>query len=96
MKHNNSYIYPKTVRTDIDGKRHYDIDGGKWKLPSVTTILSATQSAENRESLPNWRKRYGDAQDIGKIYIRTVLSRSNRSRPTSSQYGSTSYPKRIM
>jgi len=28
MKHNNSYIYPKTVRTDIDGKRHYDIDGG--------------------------------------------------------------------
>ena len=51
MKHNNSYIYPKTVRTDIDGKRHYDIDGGKWKLPSVTTILSATQSAEKRESV---------------------------------------------
>ena len=55
MKHNNAYIYPKTVRTTIDGKRHYDINGGKWKLPSVTTILSATQSAEKRESLANWR-----------------------------------------
>ena len=53
MKHNNSYIYPKTVRTTIEGKRHYDIDGGKYKLPSVTTILSATQSAEKRESLQN-------------------------------------------
>ena len=60
MKHNNSYTYPKTVRTDIGGKRHYDIDGGKWKLPSVTTILSATQSAEKRESLANWRKREGE------------------------------------
>ena len=60
MKHNNSYIYPKTVRTTIDGKRHYDINGGKWKLPSVTTILSATQSAEKRESLANWRKREGE------------------------------------
>ena len=60
MKHNNAYIYPKTVRTTIDGKRHYDINGGKWKLPSVTTILSATQSAEKRESLANWRKREGE------------------------------------
>ena len=60
MKHNNSYVYPKTVRTDIDGKRHYDIDGGKWKLPSVTTILSATQSAEKRESLQRWREREGE------------------------------------
>ena len=50
MKYNNSYVYPKTVRTEIDGKRHYDIDGGKWKSPSVTTILSATQTAEKRES----------------------------------------------
>ena len=59
MKHNNKYIYPKTVRTTIDGKRHYDIDSGKYKLPSVTTILSATQSAEKRESLQRWRDRIG-------------------------------------
>ena len=66
MKHNNSYIYPKTVRTTIDGKRHYDINGGKWKLPSVTTILSATQSAEKRESLERWRKREG-AENAARI-----------------------------
>ena len=60
MKHNKSYIYPKTVRTTIDGKRHYDINNGKWKLPSVTTILNATQSAEKRESLQRWREREGE------------------------------------
>ena len=60
MKHNNSYIYPKTVRTTIDGKRHYDINNGKWKLPSVTTILNATQSDEKRESLQRWREREGE------------------------------------
>ena len=60
MKHNNQYIYPKTVRTTIDGKRHYDIDGGKWKLPSVTTILSATQPLEKREKLAQWRQREGE------------------------------------
>ena len=49
MKHNNCYIYPKTVREAIDGVRHYDT--GKEKLPSVTTILSATQSEEKKKSL---------------------------------------------
>ena len=66
MKHNNQYIYPKTVRTMIDGKRHYDINGGKWKLPSVTTILSDTQSAEKRESLERWRQREG-AENAARI-----------------------------
>ena len=54
MKHNNCYVYPKTVREAIDG-RHYDIDGDK--LPSVTTILSATQSDEKKASLAAWRGR---------------------------------------
>ena len=66
MKHNNAYIYPKTVRKEIDGKRHYDIDNGKWKLPSVTTILSATQSFEKRESLRKWREREG-AENAARI-----------------------------
>ncbi len=26
MKHNNKYIYPKTVRETIEGKRHYNIN----------------------------------------------------------------------
>ena len=60
MKHNKKFIYPKCVRANVDGQRIYDIDGGKWKLPSVTTILSHTQSAEKRESLANWRKREGE------------------------------------
>jgi hypothetical protein len=59
MKHNNQYIYPKCVRSTVDGKRVYDINNGQFKLPSVTTILSATQSAEKREKLEAWRQREG-------------------------------------
>lgn len=59
MKHNNCYVYPKTVREAIDGERHYV--AGKEKLPSVTTILSATQSADKADSLQAWRDRVGEA-----------------------------------
>jgi ATP-dependent exoDNAse (exonuclease V) beta subunit len=45
----------------IEGQRHYIING-KDKLPSVTTILSATQSEEKRESLQRWRDRVGEAE----------------------------------
>ena len=45
------------MRSLIDGKRHYDIK--EEKLPSVTTILSATQSDEKRKSLADWRARMG-------------------------------------
>jgi ATP-dependent exoDNAse (exonuclease V) beta subunit len=58
LKRNNSYIYPRTIREVIDGKRHYDINDSK--LPSVTTILSQTQTAEKRESLAAWRKSIGE------------------------------------
>ena len=59
MKRNNNYIYPKTIREMIDGKRHYEINGNE-KLPSVTTILKATEPAEKRESLRAWRERVGE------------------------------------
>ena len=59
MKRNNNYIYPKTIREIIDGKRHYEINGIE-KLPSVTTILKATEPDEKRESLQAWRDRVGD------------------------------------
>ena len=59
MKHNNCYIYPKTNRELIDGLRHYDT--GKEKLPSVTTIIQATQSEEKQKSLAAWRARIGEA-----------------------------------
>ena len=60
MKKNNSYRYPKTQREKIEGKRHYAFD--KEKSPSVTTILDATQSAEKREALANWRASKGEAE----------------------------------
>jgi len=59
VKHNNKYIYPKTVREMIEGRRHYEINGGE-KLPSVTTILSSTQDPEKAQSLKAWRDRVGE------------------------------------
>ena len=58
MKINKLYTYPKSMRSVINGGRHYDIDGDK--LPSVTTILSATQSDEKKASLAAWKARMGD------------------------------------
>ncbi len=60
MKWNKRFEYPKSQRSLIQGKRHYDI--GHTKLPSVTTILSATQSEEKKKSLADWKARMGDHQ----------------------------------
>ena len=58
MKINKLYTYPKSMRSVINGGRHYDI--GNTKLPSVTTILSACQSDEKRQSLAAWKAKMGD------------------------------------
>jgi len=58
MKINKLYTYPKSMRSVINGGRHYDI--GNTKLPSVTTILSATQSPEKKASLAVWKLKMGD------------------------------------
>ena len=58
MKINKQFSYPKSMRSVINGGRHYDIDGDK--LPSVTTILSATQSPEKKASLEAWKLKMGD------------------------------------
>jgi len=60
MKWNKLYEYPKSIRSLIQDERHYEI--GSSKLPSVTTILQATQSDEKRESLAKWKARIGDAE----------------------------------
>jgi hypothetical protein len=57
MKKIDKFIYPGTNRELVDGKRHYVI--GEEKLPSVTTILSQTQSEEKRRSLAAWYAREG-------------------------------------
>ena len=59
MKWNKKFIYPTSTRALIDGKRHYDV-GTEEKLPSVTTILQATQSEEKRKKLAEWRARLGN------------------------------------
>ena len=60
MKRNSSYRYPKTVREMVEGQRHYILNNEK--LPSVTTVLKHTESAEKRESLAKWRERVGEAE----------------------------------
>jgi genome maintenance exonuclease 1 len=46
MQWNRKYNYPSSIRAILNGKRHYDL--GSEKLPSVTTILNATQSEEKK------------------------------------------------
>ena len=57
IKWNKKFVYPKSSRSLVMGRRHYEI--GTDKLPSVTTILSQTQSEEKRKSLANWQARLG-------------------------------------
>jgi len=60
FKWNKLYEYPASMRTSIEGKRHYEITGKK--LPSVTTILSATKSQEAIDSINRWKARVGEDQ----------------------------------
>ena len=57
MQWNKLYDYPASMRSSVEGKRHYEITGEK--LPSVTTILGATQSNEKKESIAKWTARVG-------------------------------------
>ena len=45
------------MRSLVNDARHYEV--GDEKLPSVTTILAATQSDEKRESLAKWIAKKG-------------------------------------
>ena len=58
LKWNKKFEYPTSTRALINGKRHYDV-GTNEKLPSVTTILSATQSEEKKKKLAEWQARMG-------------------------------------
>jgi len=57
MKWNNKFTYPKSTRSIINGSRHYNLDGSN--LPSVTTILKATQSEEDKAGIAAWKERVG-------------------------------------
>lgn len=53
------YHYRKLTRQEDNGSRTYNIDDKK--IPSVTTILSATKSQEDQDALKRWRDRVGEA-----------------------------------
>ena len=58
MRWNKRFSYPTSTRSLVDGKRHYDV-GTNEKLPSVTTILSATQPKEKALKLAEWQQKVG-------------------------------------
>ena len=57
MKWNKLYEYPKSMRSLVNQERHYEV--GNEKLPSVTTILAATESDEKRAAIAKWKVRVG-------------------------------------
>ena len=54
---NNKFVYPNSTRSIEDGLRKYAIGGDN--LPSVTSVLNATRSEEDKASLENWKQRVG-------------------------------------
>jgi len=58
LKWNKTFEYPASIRSLINDQRHYDI--GEEKLPSVTTILQATQSPEKKRILAEWKQKVGE------------------------------------
>ena len=57
---NNKFNYPKSIRSIENGMRKYLFDDEK--LPSVTSILQATKSEEDKASLELWKERIGHAE----------------------------------
>ncbi len=66
MKWNNKFSYPKSSKSFENGLRKYMF--GDEKLPSVTSILQATKSEEDKASLENWKKRVG-YEEANKIKV---------------------------
>ena len=60
MKWNTKFAYPKSTRSLINGSRHYSLNGSN--LPSVTTILSATKSEEDKAAILAWKQRVGTVE----------------------------------
>lgn len=65
MYNPNKYKYEPIKKTDTPEGRRYATPDGE-KLPSVTTILAATQSEVSKQALQNWRRSVGvqKAQEI--------------------------------
>ena len=70
LKRESKYNYQKYTRDNDLGSRHYNV--GNKKLPSVTTILSATQSEDKKAGLDAWRERVG-YQEAARITSQAAL-----------------------
>ena len=70
LKRESKYDYQKYTRQEEDGSRTYNV--GDKKIPSVTTILSATQSDEKKAGLDAWRERVG-YQEAARITSQAAL-----------------------
>lgn len=57
----NKFNYIHINRENVNGERRYATPDGE-KLPSVTTILSATAPKEKLQALQEWRNRVGHKQ----------------------------------
>ena len=53
-------IYPTSSRETQNGQRVYSVNGEA--LPSVTTILSATKTEEEKQKIKDWQNRVGIEQ----------------------------------
>ena len=61
VKHNPLYKYPNLKRRQTERGRLYETEGLD-PVPSVTTILDKTKTAEKRQALQEWRDRVGHTQ----------------------------------
>ena len=57
LKREDKYAYQNLTRHDGEGARTYNV--GAKKSPSVTTMISDTQSKEKRAALARWREGEG-------------------------------------
>ena len=74
MRWNKKYNYPTSSRATEDGIRRYLL--GETKLPSVTSILDATKSEEDKAALANWRERTGEA--VANKIVKDAASRGSQ------------------
>ena len=63
---NKKYNYPSSTKAIFNGYRHYDINNEK--LPSVTSIIEATKTEDEKANLALWKERVGyqEAERISK------------------------------
>ena len=74
MEWNNKYTYPKSSRSIENGYRKYLF--GDEKLPSVTTILSATKSDEEKADEEFETEKVEDEDEQGAIWAFDVWNNS--------------------